>query len=110
MSGGVAAAYTGNGRRIADARVIETILVVGEVSGDREVLVGCLRDAGFAVIEAEGTRQALQRLADQRIALLVVDCGAEALPCQELLEDVRSRGGPPVPILCCADPERETRF
>ncbi len=71
----------------------ETLLVVEDDPGVREVMVGLLRDLGYAVLSAEDGVSAMQVLRDceGRVGLVISDIVMPRMGGQELLEAAESK-------------------
>ena len=77
--------------RIPHARVAETVLVVEDEPGVREMSVDALRELGYAVVQAESPRQALRLLeAQPRIDLIFTDIVMPEMDGRELADAARA--------------------
>lgn len=71
---------------------MKCILVVDDSETVRQVLQLTLAKAGFSVIEAEDGVEALAKLADARIDMLITDLNMPNMDGLELIKTVRARG------------------
>ena len=75
------------------------VLVVEDEPELREVVSWLLRDEGFAVETASDGRQALERVAAQRPALVVLDMGLPILNGEQVAAGLREQYADPPPII-----------
>ena len=71
--------------------MVETILVVDDEEAVRELLAEMLRDAGYAVAEARHGAEALERLSEQPVQLVVSDISMPVMDGYGLYQSVRAR-------------------
>ena len=69
---------------------MQTILVVDDDAGIREVVSFALRKAGYATVAAENGEVALARFAEERPALIVLDILMPELDGTEVCRRIRS--------------------
>lgn len=87
---------------------MQTILVVDDDAGIREVVCFALRKAGFATVAAEDGEQALQRFAAERPALVVLDILMPELEGTEVCQRIRAtEAGRATPIVFLSSKDDE---
>lgn len=80
----------------------ETILIVDDVKMMRSVLRRALENGGYDVIEAENGTDALQKLEDNHVSLMVSDILMPDMDGMKLVEKTRSRSASSnIPVLMC---------
>lgn len=76
------------------------VLAIDDMRTLRDLLAGCLRGAGYEVVEAENGQQGLERLAETRPDLVITDLN---MPIMDGIEFTRqARATPPgaaIPVL-----------
>lgn len=68
-----------------------TILTAEDSSSLRSLMSSTLQDAGYEVIEADDGQQALERLADEEIDMLITDLNMPRLDGIDLIREVRKK-------------------
>ena len=71
---------------------MQTILIVDDSSTIRQVIVFCLKEAGYQVIEAVDGKDALEKLAKSQVDLLITDLHMPNMDGFELSRAVRASG------------------
>ncbi len=69
----------------------KTIMVVDDSSSVRQMMSFTLENAGYEVVEAEDGRDALKKLGDSRINMIVTDLNMPNVNGFELIRSVRSK-------------------
>jgi CheY-like chemotaxis protein len=88
----------------------ETILIVDDVKMMRSVLRRALENGGYDVIEAQNGTEALQKLKQNHVSLMISDILMPDMDGVELIEQIRSSSpSSNIPILMCtAKADRDT--
>lgn len=87
---------------------MQTILVVDDDAGIREVVSFALRKAGFAVVTADNGAQALERFAAEQPALIVLDILMPELEGTEVCRRIRAgQAGRATPIVFLSSKDDE---
>ena len=76
-----------------------SILVVEDDAAVRQLICEVLASEGFEVDAAADGRQALEKAAERRPSLLVLDLTLPLVSGPELVATLRRQDGPPIPIL-----------
>jgi CheY-like chemotaxis protein len=89
---------------------VRHVLVVDDDGALRHAIAALLDQAGYRTAQARDGREALSKLQQEAVDLLLLDIGLPGMSGLDVLAQIRSRAAPPPVIMMTADDTPETRL